>query len=392
MENTELKSVIETLNGKIDSFRSEVESVKGADVVTETKLAKMEADLADTMSQKAALEVRLSAMEAAANRPGAVKGVEVDEHKEAFVNFIRKSDDYAVKNALQAVETKSVSIGVPANGGVAVPSVTAREIARVAGEYSPFRSLARVVSVSNENYTELLNNGAAGSGWTNETGTRTDTVTPTLSAVKPTFGEVYAIAEVSNHALNDVMFDVEAWLISEIAQKFASAEAAAFIAGDGVSKPTGLLNGTTVSTVGTGVAANFGANPFDNIMDLRYGVKAEYAAKGVFLMNSATQAALAKVKDTTGNYIYQPSVVAGVADSLLGKKLFIEENMPSVAANAKAVAFGDMSRAYVIADLVGMSIIIDNVTKKGWTSFYVSKRLGGNVKDAAAVKLLQVRV
>lgn len=391
MEN-EIKGVLETLNSKIDTFRSEVESVKGADVVTETKLAKMEADLAETFSQKSALETRLNALETAAARPGAAKGVEADEHKTAFVNFLRKPDDFNTKNALNAIEAKAVTIGVPANGGAAVPAVLAKEIARVAGEYSPFRSLARVVTVSNENYQEILSNGNAGSGWSGETGTRTATDTPTLTAVKPTFGEVYAIAEVSNHALNDIFFDVESFLVTEIAQKFAKDEAAAFIGGTGTNMPTGLTNGATVPTVATGVAAAFGTNPFDNIMDLRYSVKAEYAARGSFLMNSVTMAALAKVKDSTGNYIYQPAVAVGVADTLLGKPLYIEENMASVAAGAKVVAFGDFARAYLIADLVGMSLIVDNVTRKGYTSFYVAKRVGGIVKDAGAVKLLQVRV
>lgn len=375
---TEIKSAIEDANKLTVALRESVESKADANTV-----ATLEAKLAESIS-------RVSALEAAGNRPGAVKGKEVDAHKEAFIKFMRKSDDFSVKSELQALEAKSVTVGSGANGGFAIPTVLSTAITRVATDRSAFRGLARVVSVSNENYTELLSLGNAGSGWAGEATTRALTDTPTFSQVKPTFGEVYAVAEVSNHALNDMFFDVEAWLIDEIATKFAATEGAAFLAGDGTDKPTGILNGSAVSSIASGQAAAFGTNPFDNIMDLRYSIKSEYAQNGKFLLNSNTLATLAKVKDTTGQYIYQPAIAAGVAETIVGKPVVIEEGMPNVGAGAKAVLFGDFARAYVIADLVGMHLIVDQVTKKGFTNFYVSKRVGGAVKDAAAVKALRI--
>ena len=379
----ELKGIIESQNKILEALRTDSKA-------SAEKVARMEADLAKTISEKSALEARLNAVETASARPGTLKGATVkDEHKEAFVNFLRKSDDYGVKQTLQAIEQKAIEVGVAANGGNAVPSVISNEIATAVLDFSPIRGLARVVTVGNQNYSELLAT-AMGSGWSGEDDTRADTATSLYTKIAPTFGEVFAVATVSNHALNDVFFDVEAFVVAEAARQFAATEGTAFISGNGTDKPTGILNGTTVSTIASGVAADFGTNPFDNLLDLRYGVKGEYAQNGSFLLNSGTLARLAKVKSTTGEYIYQPAIAAGVAETLLGKPVFTDENMPSIAAGAKVAIFGDFSRGYLIADIAGMSVIVDNVTQKGYTKFYINKRVSGVVKDANALKALRI--
>lgn len=383
----EIKSLIEDGNKAVVALRDAVESKADAGTV-----ARIEADLAKALEAKSALESRLAAVETAAARPGAIKGAEaVDEHKAAFIDYMRKSNDRGIEQKLQEVEAKNFVGAAPSNGGFAVPTAIATEIARVAVNHSPLRRLVRSVTASTPNYTEILSNANAGTGWVGEEGTRTETSAPTLSRVQPTFGEVYAVAEVSNHMLQDVFFNLEAWLVAEIAEKFAAAEGLAFLTGNGTDKPTGILNGSTVSTIASGAAAAFGANPFDNLIDLRYAIKGEYAQNGTFLMNSGVLAQLAKVKDSNGNYIYQPAIAAGVAETLMGKAVAIDENMPSVAANAKPVLFGDFARGYVAVDLVGTSLIIDNVTNKGFTQFYLSKRVGGAVKDAAALKALEIK-
>lgn len=377
---TEFKSAFEESNKLTVALRDAVESKADANTV-----ATLETKLAESLD-------RVSALEAAAARPTATKSTQENEHKSAFIGMLRKSDDAAAKARLAAIEEKQVNISTPANGGYAVPHEMSRTIYTAAADFSAFRSLARVISVSNENFVEPISNDDAGSGWVGELGERTLTATPTLGQFKPTYGEVYAVAEVSNHALHDIFFDVEAWLVGEIARKFANREAEAFYAGDGVNKPTGILTGTTVGTIASGAAGGFGAVPFDALLDLRYSVKGEYAKNGVFLMNSGTLATLAKVKNSNGDYIYNTPVSAGLVGTLLGKPVYTEEMMVgSNVPNAKAVIFGDIARAYTIADLVGMSLIVDNVTRKGFTQFYLSKRVGGGIKDANAVKALQIR-
>lgn len=381
--SVELKTLIEDSNRLIVSLRDEK-----ADKQT---VANMETKLAEVLAEKSALEARIASVETLSARGDfGTKAAPKDEHKSAFIDFLRKSDDQALKTNLQAFEAKSFVAGAPSNGGFAIPTAIGAEIARIATDISPLRGLVRMVTASTPNYTEVLSNANAGTGWVGEEDARAKTDTPTLGRVQPTFGEVYAVAEVSNHALQDVFFDVEAWLTAEIAEKFAAAEGLAFLSGNGTNKPTGILNGTVIGGPASGVAADFGTNPFDNLLDLRYAVKGEYAQRGTFLMNSGILARLAKVKDTTGNYIYQPAVAAGVADTLLGKPIALDENMPVVAAGARPVIFGDFSRGYLGVDLVGMSLIVDNVSNKGFTQFYVSKRVGGAVKDANALKALRI--
>ncbi|WP_273690264.1 phage major capsid protein [Ketogulonicigenium vulgare] len=385
----EIKAALEASNALIANIRSEVDSVKNADVLHETKMAKMEADLADTLSQKSALETRLTALETANARPrlAGKSDEQVDEYKSAFMDYLRSPESIEAKSALQ-LAAKSVNIGTGANGGFAVPAFIAAEIAAVEVATSPIRNLSRVVTVSGSDYRELLSNSNAGTGWAGEATARATTATPTFTEVRPTFGEVYATAEISNHALNDIFFNVEAWLIDELARKFAATEGAAFINGDGSDKPTGLLTGTTLTTVKTGAAATLGANPFDALIELQYGVQGGYRQNGSWVMNSTTLAALAKVKDSQGNYIYQPAIAQGVAETLLGKGVYVDENMPLIASGAKPIIFGDFNRGYLIADINGMQVIPDLVTNKGFLTLYASKRVGGVVKDKNALKAL----
>lgn len=392
MENTELKSVIETLNGKIDSFRSEVESVKGSDVVTETKLKKMEADLAETLAQKSALETRLSALEAAGNRPGSVKnGVEVDEHKEAFVNYLRKPFDSERKSAF---EQKSVNTTTGPTGQLAVPSAISSEVYRVVTERVKMRQLARVVQVGTPDFTALVNNANAGATWVGELDVRPQTDAPTLDEVGPVWGEMSASVEISLTALEDMVFDPAAWVTAEIAAKFALAEEAAFIAGDSAKKPKGLLDttGRAIGNVKTGVAGAFSANPYDDLIKLKYSLKDEHREKGVFLLNSATLATLMTVKNTAGDYIYRDSPIAGQPATLSGSNVVVSERIPSVAANSRSVVFADMYSAYIIHDRIGFSVVVDPYSKDGFLLIKARKRVSGNIFDTNAAKALQFAV
>lgn len=385
----ELKTLIEDSNRLVEELRAES---KSKDVVTEQKLARMESELASQLSAKSALEAKLTALETAQAR-AAISGKSADvtdEVKSAFVEFLRAPTDYAKKSAYEALSKKGMDVTVPANGAVAVPRVIATEIARVAKDFGAVRSLARVVTVGTSDYKEILSLGGAAGEWVGDTDTRNVTATPTLADVKPTFGEIAARAQATNQALEDVFFDLESFLTLELGETFAQMESAAFISGNGVNKPTGLLNGNTITTTKTGVAANFGANPFDNLIDLVYGVKGSYRANAHFLLNSATLASLVKVKDSTGNYIYQPSVAAGVASTLLGYRIATDENMPSVGAGAKVAVFGDFSRGYLICDRIGMGFLTNPYKTSGLVEFEARKRVGGIVKDAAALKALVV--
>lgn len=388
----ELKSAVDAIEQKLTAFRSEVDGVKGKDVLTETKFAKMEADLASALSAKSAIENRLAAVETAAARPNvAGKAAEVGmEHKEAFLNFVRAGGDHASKSAVAQFEQKLFNTQTPSAGGAAVPSVIAAEIAGVALDYSPLRSISRVITVGTPNYTELLSNRNAGAATAGELAERLETDTSTLTEVKPTFGEIYGYAFATSHSINDAFFDVQSWLVSEVGESIGQKESALFMNGTGNNEATGLLTGNRFGTVKTGKAAALGDNPFDNIMDLRYSLKAGYAQRGSFLMNSATLAALAKVKNANGDYLYQAAVSQGVADTLIGKPVHIDEGCDNIAAGKRPVLFGDFARGFLIVDIANQYLTVDTITRPGFVKVYVAKRVGSVVKDANAIKALTV--
>lgn len=410
----ELKPLIEEGNKTIAAIRAEVESVKSRDVVFEEKLSRMEADLAATMKAKQdaelaqkALEKRLEEIETKGNRPGATAAREqaAQEHKAAFLDYVRKGSNGGAMDRLFEMQQKAddVRTSTGASGGFALPKEIADQVYKMIMDISPIRSIARVVQTGTTDYHQVVNRGGLAAEWVGETSTRTlATATPDFGDVVPTFGELSAVPEATRHSLNDLVFDVEAMLVADGAERFAIAEGVAFISGDGTNKPTGFLTGTPVATadasrafgvlqyIATGQAAALSANPWDQLKDMLYALKAGYRANASFVMNSLVLAAHAKVKDTTGQYLLTPAVREGDPDTMLGKRIVVAEDMPNVAAGTFPIALGDFSRGYLIADIPGMWMVRDEVTKVGWVRFPMAKRVGGKILDSNAIKLLKV--
>lgn len=383
----EIKSLIEDSNKLVAAMRDAVEAKADASTV-----ARIEAKLAETLAAKSTLESRLAAVETAAARPGsAVKSKDADvELKDAFLSLLRNPSDYQAKNAYMDLARKSVNTAVTTDGGFAVPSLIGAEIAAIATDLGAMRQLARVVQVSSSDYAEILDNSNAGFEWVGDNATRAQTANPTIARVKPTFGEISVDIPVSLGALEDMAFDAGSWLAQSIGRKFAEAEGIAFITGDGANKPTGLLNGTTVTTAKSGHASTIPSA--DCLIDLMMSIKGGYRLNSAFLMASTTLAAISKLKDTTGQYLVMTSVAAGVAPTLLGRPIYVDESMPLVAAAAKPIVFGDFAQGYLIADRVGVSLLNDPYSTTGYIRYKARKKVGGIVKDAAALKALVISV
>lgn len=410
----DLKPLIEEGNKTIAAIRAEVEGVKQADVLTEQKLARMEADLATTLSAKAAadlalkaLESRLAEIETKGNRPGSTAATQkaAEEHKAAFIDYMRKGSNGGAESRLYDLQTKAADVrtSTGASGGFALPKEIADQVYKMILDISPIRSIARVVTTGTTDYHQVVNRGGLAAEWVGEVGTRTlATATPDYGDVAPTFGELSAVPEATRHSINDLFFDVEAELVRDGAERFAIAEGIAFISGSGTNQPTGFLTGTPVVTgdasrafgvlqyVATGQAAALSANPWDQLKDILYALKAGYRQSASWVMNSLVLAAHAKVKDTTGQYLLTPAVREGDPDTMLGKRIVVAEDMPNIGAGTFPIACGDFSRGYLIADIPGMWMVRDEVTKVGWVRFPMAKRVGGRVLDSAAIKLLRV--
>lgn len=411
----ELKTLLaetKAANEKITAIRGELDATKASDALSKEKISKMEKDLAETLSAKQAAELtlkavenRLAEVETKANRPGAMGGsAAVDEHKAALVAFLRAPEDAKAQADLAAFQAKAAEFNSLTGiaGGLAIPKQVATEIAKVAQDLSPIRQIARVVTVGTTDYSELVDLNGAGWEWVGETDTRNKTNTPDIGEARPKWGMIAAKPEATIESIQDGFFDVEAWLIDSVVRQFAIAEGQAFVSGNGTKKPMGFLSAASVATgdatrafgtlqhLVTGEAADLGANPFDPLYNLVFGTKAEYRANARFVLNSLTLAGYAKVKNANGDYIFQPSPVAGTPDRLLGYGATIAEDMPNVAADATPVAFGDFNRGYLIADRAGLTVIRDPITKPGYVRFQLFRRVGGCLKDTNAIKLLKV--
>jgi HK97 family phage major capsid protein len=209
----------------------------------------------DGEKQFSELRERVEVLEAQHERPraGDSSYSRADiEHKSVFLEWVRRPADERCKariaEAQHEMQSKDVSIGTPAAGGYGLPKEISAQIEHRVRQLNPFRGLVDTVTCSSNDFNSLVSLGDGTSGWSSETGTRSATNSPNLRNVAPTFGELYALPTASNWSLEDMAFDVQAWLVEDISADWASAEATAIIAGNGSSRPTGILNTTPVLT------------------------------------------------------------------------------------------------------------------------------------------------
>ncbi len=364
----------------------------------------LDRDKLDRMDQALnQIKARVDAFTKAAARP-ALGGVTTHnakdlEQKTAFV------DRYIRRGFTDGVESKALTVGVPGEGGFAVPQLIDQLIEKRLRDISPIRAIAQVVQVSSSGYRKLVSSAGLASGWVAETAARPETVTTTFAEVVPPSGDLYANPAATQAMLDDAVFDVENWLSEEIAREFAQKEGAAFINGTGVARPKGFLTYATATTadaarafgtlqyLATGVAGAFPAtNPADRMIDLIHALRPAYRQGAVFVMNSKTLSQVRKFKDSTGQFLWQPSLQAGVAATLLGYSVIEAEDMPDVGADTLSIAFGNFNAGYVIADRTGVRILRDPYSNKPYVQFYATKRTGGAVTNSEAIKLLKFSV
>lgn len=354
---------------------------------------------------------RIDGIEAANNRQAFSAGgdslpkAEQAEHKDAFLAFARKG----VEAGLRDLEIKAgMSTGSDPDGGYGVPTVIDGEIEKLLVDASPMRRICRVITATTSEYKKLVNTGGTASGWVGESQARPETDTPQLAVLSPFWGEIYANPAATQKTLDDVTFDVGLFLQEGIADEFAEQEGAAFITGNGVLKPKGLLSYPTASTtdatrafgtiqyIASGDASGFitasaTVSPADCLINTIYGLRRGYRQGAVWLMNSNTLGVVSKFKDAVnGLPIWRDSMAAGQPSTLLGYPVEEDENMPDVGANAFPIAFGNFKRAYTIVDRFGTRVLRDPYSNKPYVHFYSTRRIGTFLNNSQAVKLLKI--
>ncbi len=335
----------------------------------------------------------------ATRRPALDTNAEAElPHRKAFEAYVRSGDDASLRGL--TLEGKALSTAVAGDGGFLVDRQMSESIRSVLRSTASIRQIASVVNVDATSYDVLIDRTEVGSGWAVETGTIAETDTPIIERIVIPLHELSAMPKASQRILDDTSFDIEAWLGGRIAERFARAEAATFVNGDGVNKPRGFLNRPQVANaswawgslgfIATGAAGAFTAtNPADAIVDLVYALGAQYRANATFVMNSKTAGVVRKLKDADGRFLWSDGLAAGEPARLLGYPVLIAEDMPDIAANATAIAFGDFRAGYTVAERPDLRILRDPFSAKPHVLFYATKRVGGDVSDFAAIKLLR---
>ena len=342
------------------------------------------------------VKTRLEKVSRAAARPALAGSDMASPELKGFVDGYLRSG--------RTGELKSVTGAIAADGGFAVPREIDAMIAAQLKTVSPIRAIAQVVQTGTAGYRKLITNSTAASGWVSETGTRPETVTSKFNEIVPPSGELYANPSASQAMLDDAAFNLEEWLAGEIANEFARAEGAAFVNGTGTNQPKGFLTQPTALTtdatrafgtlqhVVSGAAAGFDPAPELKLIDLVHSLRSGHRQGAVFVMNSKTLAAVRKLKAADGTFLWQPGIYENAPARLLGYPVVEAEDMPDVAANTLPIAFGNFKNGYLIAERKTTTILRDPYTNKPYVNFYATKRIGGQVLDSDAIKLLKISV
>lgn len=422
----EVKKAVDAVNAAFLEFKDandkrlkEIEAKGAADPVTVARIEKLEADLdkAQKVADEAALAAKrqsrvvtdekgnaldldAKAMEwaeqAARKRGERVEkfgASDLDAYKAGFRRWMQKGEQL-----LGADEMKALSVGSDPDGGYVVTPDTSGQIVQRVFETSPMRAYASVQVISTDALEGLFDLDEAAASWVAETAARPETATPKLGQWRIPVHELSAFPFATQKLLDDASINMEAWLATKVADKFARSESNAFVVGDGIGKPRGFLSygsGTTlpgtIEQFPTGASGAFAAAPNggDVLIDALYGLKAQYRANATWFMNRATTKLVRKLKDQDGAYLWSPGIAAGQPASLLGYPVAAFEDMPDPAASSLSIAVGDMRAAYQIVDRIGIRVLRDNLTNKPFVGFYSTKRVGGDVVNFEAIKLVR---
>ena len=340
------------------------------------------------------LNGRLDRLETVANRsPRASSGGEEksEEHK-AFEDFLRFGAVSPLLQSAQALEGKVLSLGDQQAAGYLAPSEYIEEILKGVTEFSPVRSVARVLRTNRTSIEIPKRSGVFTAEWVAELGTRSETTGLEYGLEEIPTHEMFALVDVSAQLVEDSAFDMDTELNTEASERFGVLEGAAFITGNAAGKPEGILDNTAVATTNSGSATTVADadGTADGLISLYHALKTEYARRATWLLNRTVLGSIRKLKDAGDDYIWQPGVAGSLPPTILGQPYVEAPDMPDEAAAATPVIFGDYRRGYIIVDRVSMSVLRDPFTQAttGKIRYIFRRRVGGQVVIAEAMRKL----
>ena len=396
----DIKQAIDSFAVAFEEFKStnnerlaEIEKKGEADPLVDEKLKNIEADLDrfEDINQKLTLAQqeqkqfgeKLENFETLLKRPEAgVESKSIDEKMDAFDKWLRKGE-----KDMEAHEVKSLSVSDDSQAGFLAPPEYVAELIKTITEISPMRQIARVRQTNQKSIQMPSRTATFSAAWVAEQGTRSETTGYTTQLEEIPTHEQYALVDISSQMLEDSVFNLESEMQEEFATQFAKNEGNAFVAGDSVGKPEGITVNSDVGTTNSGSGTLLTG---DGLIDLVHDVKSDYTRGATFVFNRTSLAAIRKLKDTAGQYVFQAGMMltAGVPNTILGFPYVEMPDMPDVAGSAKPVAFGDFSRGYMIVDRVALSVLRDPFTQatSGNVRYVARSRVGGQVVLAEALR------
>lgn len=422
-ESPEIKAMIETFNKTFDTFKNEndarikaIENGK-SDPLQAEKVEKINASLDEVRAEVTKLLEKAAANELSGSGASADvqaqarefsrtlsarAGTQIDISAEDLGKYAAGLDTYmrvGADNRRFSEARNLMEVGSdPAGGYTVTPDMSGRIIKKIF-ETSPARQLFGVVSIGTDAIEGMIDRDDLDSGWVGEKQPRPETGTPELGKWRIDVHEQYAMPKVTQKLLDDSGFDIEGWLAAKVADKFARTENSATFSGDGVNKPRGILTYQTAATndatrawqvfqhIASGSTSTISDTNF--LIDLVFSLKAAYRANAGWTMNRKTLAEVRKLKDGDGNYLWQPDFTQRQGGALLGYGIVEAEDMPDIASNALSIGFGDFKSAYQIVDRMGIRVLRDPYTEKGFVKLYTTKRIGGDALDFDAVKFMK---
>jgi len=394
-----VQSTVDTLVHAFQEFKSSnderikaLETKGAADPLLEEKVDRLNAEIDSRYQQ-------LKSMQTASKRPmlspsTGMSQHEGCEHKSAFMNYIRKGDESKLLN----LNTKSLSIASDPDGGFLIPQILSENVRTALETLSPIRKLASVISISSSAIELLHEKEGTEVGWAAETAMRAVTETSKLQKIRIPLHEMYAKPRATQKLLDDSNVNVEQWIVNSVSRKMAQMENQAYLFGNGENKPTGIFHYESVTKDAhewgkwehllSGVDG--GINSADVLIDTVNALQSHYHQNAKWLMSRSAQAAVRKLKDQTGQYLWQPGLNGSATPTLLGYEVEIAEDMPTLTAGtqSKSIIFGDFKEAYQIVDRAAIHVLRDPYSAKPYIEFYTTRRTGGDVVNFDALKMI----
>lgn len=388
------KNLLNTMDGFLDTHKNSNGALSAEDDATYSKMEKEFDELTASITRaqrRANMEME---MNKPVNVPITAKPMVMTEQEE---NTGRGSKAYK-KNFWNAMRRKQMTpemvnalqIGTDSEGGYLVPDEYEKTLVEALEEENIFRKLAHVISTSSGDRKIPVVASKGSASWVDEEGTIPDS-DDAFNQVSIGAYKLGTLIKVSNELLNDSVFNLESYISKEFARRIGSKEEDAFFNGNGTGKPVGIFNTTGGAEVGV-TAASATAITADEIIDLFYSLKAPYRKNAVWILNDATIKAIRKLKDNNGNYLWQPSLTAGTPDTILGRPVYTSSYVPTIAAGAKTIAFGDFSY-YWIADRAGRNFkkLTELYAANDQTGFVATQRVDGKLILPEAIKVLKMK-